>query len=209
MTDFDIDRLGDLWRQRPSPEELETLRRTAEAVQRRARWAQVIDVGAAVVVALVVLVMVLASPAIETMLIGGAAILVLLVGQIRQRKFRAIELRALTGGTEDMIEQSIERVEAGLKRARFGLLGLGPALLLGWFLALTVDDRAGSRVQDALTNANEYGLVLILFGTLLLLGTGLQIGRIFRANRKERDRLMELREAYRKERESTSSGSPE
>ena len=52
MTDLDLDRLGDLWRQRPTPSEMESLRRTAEAVQRKARWGQWLDYGAAIVVAL-------------------------------------------------------------------------------------------------------------------------------------------------------------
>ena len=32
MSDFDLDRLGDVWRQQPDPAEMERLRRTAIAV---------------------------------------------------------------------------------------------------------------------------------------------------------------------------------
>ena len=37
MSDFDLDRLGDVWRQQPDPAEMERLQRTAAAVSRRAR----------------------------------------------------------------------------------------------------------------------------------------------------------------------------
>ena len=48
MSDFDLDRLGDVWRQQPDPEEVARLQKSAAAVARRARLAQVIDIGAAV-----------------------------------------------------------------------------------------------------------------------------------------------------------------
>ena len=45
MTDFDLDRLGDVWRQQPDPAEMERLQRSAAAVSRRARWAQLVDIA--------------------------------------------------------------------------------------------------------------------------------------------------------------------
>ena len=45
MSDFDLDRLGDVWRQQPDPAEMERLQKSAAAVARRARRAQVVDVG--------------------------------------------------------------------------------------------------------------------------------------------------------------------
>jgi len=89
MTDLDLDRLGDLWRQRPTAAELESLRRTAAAVQRKARWGLWIDNGAAIVVAAVVLILVLSNPTFDTMLVGGAAIVVLLVCLIATVAFTA------------------------------------------------------------------------------------------------------------------------
>ena len=88
MIDFDLDRLGDVWRQRPDPAELEALKRSAEIVRRRARWAQLIDIVAAVVVAAVVLLLVLSNPKVDTLLVGGAAILMLLGTQVRSRRLR-------------------------------------------------------------------------------------------------------------------------
>ena len=201
MTDFDLDRLGDVWRQRPTPEELESLRRTADQVSRKARWAQLLDVGAAVLIAAGILVMVIAHPAVETTIFGAAAILILLVGQIRQRRFRSIELRALTGGTEEMIDQSIERVEASLKRARFSLIVLGPGLAVGWLLARAVYGRAGRPLTETLSGEGRLGLLLI--GVVMLVVLGFHIARVIVLGRKEREELIKLREAYRKEREST------
>src|SRR5262245_53102612 len=100
MIEFDLDRLGDVWRERPDPAELERLQRTADRVRRRARWGQTIDIVSAVVVAIVVLLLVLSNPKIDTLLVGGAAILVLLGSQIRYRRLRQDELRSLTGSAE-------------------------------------------------------------------------------------------------------------
>ena len=91
MIDFDLDRLGDVWRQRPDPAELEHLKRSADAVRRRARWAQLIDIVAALVVAAVVLLLVLSNPKADTLLVGGAAILMLLGTQVRSRRLRQRE----------------------------------------------------------------------------------------------------------------------
>ena len=110
--DFDLDRLGDVWRQRPDPKELEALRRSAEAVRRRARWGQIVEVVAAVVVSAVVLLLVLSNPRTDTVVVGTGAILILLVSQIRQRRQRKLELMSLTGTAEQMLDQSIARIQA-------------------------------------------------------------------------------------------------
>ena len=107
MTDLDLDRLGDVWRQQPDPAELERLRRTAAAVSRRARFFQIVDVVGAVVAAGAVILVVLLNPATETVALGSAAILLLLVSHVRLRKLRQVELRSLAGSAEDMLAQSI------------------------------------------------------------------------------------------------------
>ena len=71
MTDLDLDRLGDVWRQRPTAAEMESLRRTADAVRRKARWGQYVDAAAAVLVAAVVVILVLSNPKIDTLLVGA------------------------------------------------------------------------------------------------------------------------------------------
>ena len=124
MTDFDLDRLGDVWRQQPDPAELERLQKSAATVARRARISQVTDIVVAVAVAAVVIFLVASNPRPVTVAVGGAAILVLLVGNIRLRRVRQIELKHLAGGTEEMLDQSIIRAETTVRHHRFSLLGL-------------------------------------------------------------------------------------
>ena len=206
MTDLDLERLGDVWRQRPNPAELEHLQQTAEKVRRRARWAQLIDIVSAVVVSIVVLLLVAGNPELDTMVVGGAAIVVLLAGQIRSRRLRQAELRSLTGSTEQMLDQSIGRLEATLKRTRFNLIALVPALGLGLGLAYVVDDRGGQKMLTQLISSPWEGGLLIA-AAFLALATMIVylIGRI-RANRKELERLLALRQSYREEQESSGGG---
>jgi hypothetical protein len=204
MTDFDLDRLGDVWRQQPDPEEMARLERTAAAVRRHARWGQFADAGSALAVAVIVILLVVSNPQTDTMLVGGAAILVLLGSHMRQRKLRQIELRSLAGGTEDMLDQSVARVEATLKRTRYSLFALGPCMLLGWIFMTAVTDRP---VRGFLPDSFDDPKVRFLWNGAILLV--LAAGSIYfllsiRRNRQELDRLVSMREAYREERESTA-----
>lgn len=192
MIDFDLDRLGDVWRQRPDPAELESLKRSAEAVRRRARWAQLIDIVAAVVVAGVVLLLVRSNPKVDTLLVGGAAILMLLGSEYRSRRLRREELRSLTGSTEQMLDQSISRTKATIKRSRFQLLSAAPGILLGVLLAYLVDDHAAGRLWQM---PMAVTLVLVFIVTALLF----YLIRTIRKSRRELGRLVALREAYRGE----------
>lgn len=196
MTDFDLDRLGDLWRQRPTPEELESLRRTAETVQRRARWAQYIDIGAAVIVAGLVLILVLSNPRVDTMLVGGAAILLLLVSQARNRRLRLEELRGLAGTADQMLEQSISRTRATLKRTRLQLLAIGPAFLLGLGIAALTDRSSGTSYARIMA---EPALGFWVAGGGLILLAVVSFTRSIRRSRQELDRLIALRQAFHAE----------
>ena len=206
MTDLDLDRLGDVWRQQLDPVELERLRLTAAAVSRRARRARVLDIGGALAVAMVVILLVLSNPKIGTFLIGGAAILFLLGSNIRLRRLRQVELRSLTGGTEDMLDQSIERVETTLKQNRFTLTALGPALLVGGLVAVSTGVRRGGSILPAL---NDVPLLRIVWLGLAIAGLiALVIVSLLarRRGQRELERLMAMREAYRHERESPAPG---
>jgi hypothetical protein len=198
MTDLDLDRLGDLWRQRPTAEEMESVRRTAETVRRKARWAQWIDSAAAVLVATIVLVLVLSNPSFDTMLVGGAAIVVLLLSQARTRRLRAEELRSLTGSTQEMLDQSIARARATLKRTRFQLLAMGPSFALGLGVAALVDRNSGEFYGRLFF---ESGMALwIVGGAVLVLGLiAFGFNRSMNTTRGELSRLEVLREAYKTE----------
>ncbi|HTU12454.1 MAG TPA: hypothetical protein VMG08_16305 [Allosphingosinicella sp.] len=205
MTDFDLDRLGDVWRQDPDPGETERLRKSAAAVARRARVTQVIDIAAAVGVAAIVILLVLSNPKTDTLLIGAGAIAVLLGSNIRLRKLRQVELRNLTGSTEDMLDQSIARIEATLRYRRFSIAAIGPAFLIGLLVASMSENRRLASIFPALENWPllrflwmGLGVAVVAVGTLFAL-------RAMRRNRAELERLRAMREAYRHEGESSGA----
>jgi hypothetical protein len=202
MNEFDLDRLGDVWRQQPAPAELERLRRTAAAVRRRARLAQIVDVGAAIIVGIMVVLLVLSSPKIETVVVGSAAILILLVSQIRARRLRAVELRGLAGTTEAMLDQSIERLEKTLRHQRFSLVAIGPAIVIGNLMAST-GARSFISLAGPLTALPGFRIVWPAFWFTVLAGTVLFVALSMRGNRRELERLRTMRDAYRQEGEST------
>ena len=206
MNDLDLDRLGDVWRQRPDPEELDELKRAAEAVRRRAKWSQVVDVVAAVAVAGVVLFLVLSNPTTDTLLVGGAAILILLVSQIRSRRLRQQELRSLTGSVEQMLDQSIERVQATLKRARSGLIFLVPGVLLGYFVAFVVERRSGTEISERFNAQPGLSTIIYVVAVLAIIGAFVQVVRTLRQSRRELARLKALRDSYRQEQDTDRAG---
>ena len=204
MSDFDLDRLGDVWRQQPDPAELEALRRAADAVRRRARWSQLIDVAAALVVVGVVLYLALSNPEKDAMIVGGAAIAILLYSLVRQRRMREEELRGLTGSAEEMLDQSIIRVQATLKRAKFGAIMMPAGLILGLALGYLTDRRSpGDPVSWYHGQPGLAAAVLVLACGSLAVAT-LFLFRSMRKSRQELERLTGLREAYSMEGEQVS-----
>ena len=197
MSDFDLDRLGDVWRQQPDPAEMERLQKSATAVARRARLSQVLDIGGAVAVSAAVILLVAANPRLDTVMIGAAAILVLLFSNIRLRKVRRAELRTLTGSTEDMLAQSIDRVETTLRYRRFTLIGFGPALVVGALVSAQSERRGVFSVLRDLSPSYRYALLLVV---VLI---SIHVWRALRREREELNRLKTMREAYRNERESS------
>lgn len=204
MTDIDLDRLGDVWRQQPDPAEMERLQRTAAAVSRRARLAQVVDIGAAIAVASVVVLLVFSNPSGGTVVMGAAAILVLLVSNIRLRKLRQVELRSLTGSTEDMLDQSIERIDTTLRYNRFTLIAMWPGLIIAALFAASAERQAGS-ILGSLRDAPIFRLVWNGGWVAAIAGLVVFLTLAIRRGRRERERLRTMREAYRQERETTGS----
>lgn len=202
MTDLDLERLGDVWRQQPDPKELEELRRAADMVRRRARLAQVVDMIAATVVAGVVIFLVLSNPQFDTLLVGGAAILVLLASNRRNRRLRREELRALTGTSEQMLDQTIGRIETSLRHSRYTLLGMGPAFFVGWLVASSAGRSVGS-VAGMLSDDPVFRALWV--GVAVAVIVAIAIGLVINVRRKKRElaRLVAMREFYRDERNST------
>jgi hypothetical protein len=204
MSDFDLDRLGDVWRQQPDPAEMERLQRTAIAVARRARIAAILDICAAVAVAAVVIVLVLANPKTETIVMGTAAILVLLGSNIRGRKLRRVELKGLTGTTEDMLDQSIARVETTVRYHKFSLYGT-PLVFLGSWLgfASTAAPRADS-ILGSLRGNPWFRTSLLGIGIVGLVVVSVYFIVRIRRGGRELNRLNAMRDAYREECESSA-----
>ena len=201
MTDLDLEHLGDVWRQQPDPAELERLRRTAETVRRRARWSQAVDAVAALVVSGVVLLLVAGNPELDTMIVGGGAVLVLLAGHIRARRLRQEELRSLSGSAEQMLDQSVARLKAKIKRTRYQLLCLLPGFGIGIAIAYFADEGAGQQIFNRLiANTREAGL-LFVGGLVAVTVMFLYLLRNLRAERKELGRLTALRQSYEDERD--------
>ncbi len=201
MNDFDLERLGEVWREEPSPAEMQRLQRAAVKVSRRARWAQRIEVGAAILVAALVLTLVLTNPSVDTALAGGGALLVLLLTQRRQRRLRAVELASLTGGSEDMIDQLVARTEASMKRNLFGIIAIGPATLVGFLFSYVAENRAARQLfPDDLPGIwFERLVIFFVIAMIAYLLYSLRQARI------ELKRLGALRELYRREQESSES----
>jgi hypothetical protein len=205
MSDFDLDRLGNLWRQDPEPAEIEKLRLTARGVSRRARWAQFGDTAGALVAGAGLLVVCFANRNLQTLIPAGASILFMLISVIRTRKLREIEIRSLTGTTEEMIEQSIERVHATRKRIRFSALGLLAAIPLGAWLVSTHGSGATHTLAAVGAGSRLYAVISAVLAALVLLML-LNAWRIWRQSADELDRFIALRDAYRREQDDSSEG---
>lgn len=202
MNDFDLDRLGDVWRQQPDPEEMKRLQDSATKVARRAKLAQVIDIVAAIAVAAIVVALVAANPKADTLLLGAGAIIFLLGSNVRLRKLRRVELSSLTGSTEDMLDQAILRAETTSRHHRFGLFAIGPAFVIGVVVAA---ESRGGQMLPALLGGSKLGLTSLGLGMAVVIATFFYSLRGLRRARRELDRLRAMREAYRHERESTTS----
>ena len=200
MNDFDFDHLGDVWRQPPDRAELEALMRSAEAVRHRARWGHLIDLASALVVAAVVLFLALLNPERDTLVVAGGAILLLTYSQYRQRRLRQEELRSLTGTAEEMLDQSIARAEARVRRIRFSLGALPAGLFVGLIFSYFVDDRvAGDLVRRFSSGAGVGTIILAVTGVGLAFAV-YSLAQAIRRGNLELAKLKALRDAYRAER---------
>jgi hypothetical protein len=201
MTDLDLDRLGDVWRQQPDAAEIERLQRAASAVRRRARLQQFADLAAAVVVAGVVLLLVIASGRPQTVILGGAAILVLLFSNIRQRRLRRIELRSLSGTTEGMLDQSIERVATTLRFNRITILAFGPVVALSMLFAATADSGDIPALRRSIGSDPLVGALWFGAGLAILAGIVVFLLLAIARGKRELERLRAMRASYGSEAE--------
>jgi hypothetical protein len=198
MTDFDLDRLGELWRKDPEPAEIERMRRSAAAISRRARRAQLADTLGTIVTSIAMLALTILNRNPKTLLVAVAGMLLLLISFVRNRKLREAEIRMLTGTTEEMLDQSIERARSTRKRMRFNLLA-APLMIPVVVLLLSI--RGAARGILATKFHIPPGTPWIIAGIVAILLAAMTIGyaRSFRRSGEELERLLRLRGAYRRE----------
>ena len=101
-----------------------------------------------------------------------------------------------------MLDQSIDRVETTLRYRRFTLIGFGPAFIVGVLVSAQTQRRGLISLFHDLSPAYRYGLLLA--SALILIGAVIVMWRGLRRGTEELDRLRAMREAYRRERESTA-----
>jgi ABC-type dipeptide/oligopeptide/nickel transport system permease component len=130
--------------------------------------------------------------------IGTAAIIVLLVSNIRLRRLRQIELRGLAGTTEAMLDQSIERVESTLRYRRFALVAIVPAIVIGNMVASSAERSLGSWL-DSVRGIPHFVIAWAAFWLTVLAGMVLFVTLSLRRGRRELERLKAMRDAYRQE----------
>lgn len=206
MTDFDLDRLGEVWRAQPDAAEMAALQRSAETVRRRARLSQIFEAVAALVVSGIVIALALSNPRLESLLIGTAGILLMLVSGMRQRQLRRLELKSLTGSTEEMLDQSIARVEATLKRNRLSLISFLPGLAIGLSFAAALDGDGRGLDISSRTDLPFLAPLTMAVSVAALAGLLYYLFQQRRDAKRELARLAALREAYRQESEAVSDG---
>lgn len=199
MSEIDLDRLGDLWRTPPDAAELDQLRRSAEAVRRRARLGQVTEFWLAAVVSAIVIALIFSNPRVETALFGGAAIMAMLFSTIRQRRLRQAELKTLAGSTDQMLNQTVARLQATVTRARLNLIGAPPAVLIGLAFGWTLDSGAGSPVFTRFSTSPLTPLLVAALIFLILGGALVHFGRALRRARMQLDQIIRLRDDFQSE----------
>jgi len=207
MTDFDLDRLGEVWRAQPDAAEMAALQRSAEQVRRRARLGQFTDFGLAALVSTVVLVLMLSNPKVETGILGAAAIALMLFSSVRQRQLRRLELKSLTGSAEEMLDQSIARLQTTVKRTLLNLFVVPPGLALGIAFGAALNSGSGSNLL-ARFSENPWlggrGIVAAAFALAVVLLSAYLVQNL-RRSRRELERLQAMREDYRREDESNKT----
>jgi CHASE3 domain sensor protein len=100
-----------------------------------------------------------------------------------------------------MLDQSIVRAETTLRHHRFGLLAIGPAVIIGVVVAWTSQ---GRHLFPAIQGGPGLRLVFVVLALAVVAAAFFYSLRGLGRSRRELDRLRTMREAYRRERESTA-----
>ena len=101
-----------------------------------------------------------------------------------------------------MLDQSIERVETALKHNRVSLVAMGPALIIGILFAAAAESRVASLFPEG---PPMFRTLLVGLAAVIIAGAAVFLALAIKRGRRELERLRAMREAYRQERETTTS----
>ena len=139
--------------------------------------------------AAIIIVLLVSNPRLETSLLGGATLLYMLYGTIRQRRLREIELRTLSGSTERMLDLMVARLEATVKRARLNLWSAVPGIAVGIGFGWALDRGTGSPLLTRF--AASPLTAFIIAGTISVLAV-LSVVHFTQALRRAKRELREI-----------------
>ena len=105
-----------------------------------------------------------------------------------------------------MLDQSIDRVRATLKRARALLIAMPPGFLLGMLVAYVSDLRSGGEVARRIEAYSALGTIFQVVAIAAVIFGVIHFVRTLVRSRRELERLCALREAYREEGDATNAG---
>lgn len=203
MSDIELDPLVTLWRQELDADGLRALHRSAQAANRRARFAALFDYAVAAVLIGAIAVAIALYPVPEVVAAGALVAAMLAWGQLRQRRLRQAELQSLKGDMLAMLDAALASNEAALKRAAFGLVLIGPATLMGAMLAFVLDTKGGAELASPSALGPLTGTILAGAAAFALLAAVVRLTVTIRRRRREMQRLLEMRDSYLKELESS------
>jgi Flp pilus assembly protein TadB len=195
LKQFDLDQLGTLWREMPDEGEDERLRRSAWAANRRAQFQVVFDQALLAVLIAAIVTAIILFPQLAVIAVGAALAVLLVWGQIRQRRFLQAEWQRLDGDTLSMIEQALVSNEVALKRAAFGLVFVTPATLLGVLLAFFLES-GGAELSLPIVKTGWSRLLVTTAAAVAFVLLIAHLLHTVRRRRRELRRLEQLRESF-------------
>ena len=198
MTDPDLQKLADLWKEADSSEPQPAFEAMARKARRRGRIFAWLDFAAVAFILVTSLVGFLMEPGPVTMVAAIALVVTTLIVTRKQRQIKQMTRTLDTASRSAFIDTSISNATANLRRTRLSLafFPLGVVIALTYKMALRVGGRTelipGEFVDWVQTPRGIITMALLA----LLFAWGLSTARRIR---RELLRLEELRAAYAEE----------
>lgn len=206
MTDPDLQKLADLWKESDSAEPQPAFEAMARKARRRGRIFAWLDFAAVTFILATSLIGFFMTPGAITMVTAIALIVTTLIVTRKRRQIKQMTKTLDTASREAFIDTSISNATANLRRTRLSLafFPLGVVCALTYKMAL----RAGGRTELIPATFVEWvqtsrGIITLVLLALLFAWGLRTAGRV----RRELRRLEDLRAAYSEEdRQDRSEG---